>query len=254
MPVSPVPFAAEHAGYITIAFPQDAGTVCALIVRPSADHELADLRHEPVFQRVTSVIPNLAPWTDLDRFEPITPVMAGAGLTNTYRSHLDDRGRVALAGLLCVGDAVSTTNPAAGRGVSLGLLQAQAMVRLIDAGTDLRCIVTELDRWCADNIRPWYDDHRYWDATLLRRFRSGRIDLDARIPSDVIAAAAERLPQIAAAAGRYRAMLAPPSVLQPHEDAVRTLLRSGWRPPVAPGPSRDELADLVRTTDALTPA
>lgn len=254
VPVSPIPFAAEHAGYITIAFPQDAGTVCALIVRPTADRDLADLRHEHVFQPATAAIPNLAPWTDPDRFQPITPVMSGAGLANSFRSHLDDQGRVPLAGLLFVGDAVSTTNPAAGRGVTLGLLQAQAMLHLLDASSDLESVVRELDAWCADNIRPWYDDHRYWDATLLRRFAGVEIDLDAKIPSDVIAAAAERIPEIAPAAGMYRAMLAPPSALAPHEEAARSLLRTGWRPTVAPGPTRDELAQVVRECGLLTPA
>lgn len=254
VPVSPVPFAAEHTGYVTIAFPQDDDTVCALIVRPSADRELADLRHEQVFQHATAAIPNLAPWTDPDRFEPIAPTRAGSGLTNSYRSHLDEHGQVPLAGLLFVGDSVSTTNPAAGRGVSLGLLQAQAAMRLLDAGTDLESAVRELDTWCTDNIRPWYDDHLYWDATLLRRFGGGGIDLDAKIPSDVIAAAAERIPEIAPAAGMYRAMVAQPSVLSSYEEPVRALLRSGWRPPVAPGPSRADLADVVREARELTPA
>jgi 2-polyprenyl-6-methoxyphenol hydroxylase-like FAD-dependent oxidoreductase len=254
VPVSPVPFAAEHAGYVTILFPQDDDTACALIVRPSADRELADLRHEQVFQHATAAIPNLAPWTDPDRFEPIAPTMAGSGLTNSYRSHLDEHGRVPLVGLLFVGDSVSTTNPAAGRGVSLGLLQAQTMIRLLDAGADLESVVRELDDWCTDNVRPWYDDHLYWDATLLRRFDGGGIDLDAKIPSDVIAAATERIPEITPAARMYRAMVAPPSVLLPYQEPVRDLLRTGWRPPVAPGPSRDELADIVRQARELIPA
>jgi hypothetical protein len=246
VPTSAVPFGVLYDGYVTIAFPQDDSTVCALVVRPTADGTLAELRHEDLFQRAVATIPNLAPWTDPDRFDPITPVMAGSGLTNTYRQHLDVDGRVPLAGLLFVGDAVSTTNPAAGRGVSLGLLQAQEMLRLLDADTDLVSAAEQLDAWCSDNIRPWYADHVYWDATLLRRLAGEDIDLDAKLPSDVIAAAAERIPEIGPAAMMYMGMVALPSALTPYEEQVRDLLRTGWRPPVGDGPSRDELAAVVR--------
>lgn len=254
VPVSPVPFGVLYRGYLTIAFPQDDNTVCALIVRSSADDALAELRHEAIFARATAMIPNLAPWTDHDRFEPITPALAGSGLTNSYRSHLDAQGRLPPSGLLFVGDSMSTTNPAAGRGVSLGLLQAQTMLRLLDADTDLVSVTQQLDAWCTENIRPWYEDHVYWDATLLRRLAGGDIDLDAKIPSDVIAAAAEQIPEIAPAAGRYLSMMAPPSVLTPHEHQARQLLRTGWRPPVGQGPTRNELAALVREAAQPIPA
>ena len=254
VPLSPVPFGALYRGYLSIAFPQDDNTVCALVVRPTADRALAGLRHEATFQRATGVIPNLAPWTDPDRFDPITPALAGSGLTNSYRSHLDPHGRVPLAGLLFVGDSVSTTNPAAGRGVSLGLLQAQAVLGLLATEKDLVCVAQQLDAWCIENIRPWYEDHVYWDATLLRRLTGEDIDLDAKIPSDVIAAAAERVPEIAPAAGRYLGMVAPPSVLTPYEEQVRQLLRTGWRPPFGDGPTRDDLAALAQQSAPRSPA
>ncbi|MEP7017386.1 MAG: FAD-dependent oxidoreductase [Actinomycetota bacterium] len=251
VPVSPLPSGVLYRGYLTIAFPQDDNTISALIVRPSADDALAQLRHEAIFQRATAMIPNLAPWTDPHRFEPITPALAGSGLTNSYRSSLDAQGRIPLTGVLFVGDSLSTTNPAGGRGVSLGLMQAQTMLRLLDADTDLASVAEQLEVWCTENIRPWYEDHVYWDATLLHRMAGGDIDLDAKIPSDLIAAAAEQIPEIAPAAGRYMTMVAPPSVLTPFEQQVRQLLRTGWRPPVGQGPTRDELATLVRESAQL---
>jgi len=38
-------------------------------------------------------------------------------------------------------------------------------------------------------------------------------------------------------------MLAPPAILDTAQDRARAVLRSGWRPPYAAGPSRDELAE-----------
>lgn len=245
VPASPVPLGTLYNGYLTIVFPQDANTLSTLIVRDSDDDVLAQLRHQDVFDAVVPTIPALAPWVGADRFEPITEVMAGGGLTNNYRGQRRD-GRVPVAGVLFVGDAVSTTNPAAGRGVSLGLRQAQALLGLLDADAgDVRAVAAEFDDWCAANIAPWFRDHVYWDATLRARFRGEDIDLGARIPSDVICAAAAVDPSIGAAAMPYMAMLDLPSVLDPVEDKARAVLQTGWRPPWADGPTRAELADAV---------
>jgi 2-polyprenyl-6-methoxyphenol hydroxylase-like FAD-dependent oxidoreductase len=244
-PDSALPMSSLYHGYLAMIFPQDDCTHSALIVRATSDDALAQLRHNACFEELTPRIPQLAPWVDLGEFEPITDVMAGGGLTNTYRSQFGD-GRPAVAGLFFAGDAVCTTNPAAGRGVSLGLRQAQALTGLLAAPhADLAAVAAEFDDWCTSNIRPWYEDHVYWDATLLRRFRGEGIDLQARIPSDVVCAAAEQDPAIWAAAGPYLGMLAPPAVLDAVQDRARAVLRSGWRPPHAAGPSRDELADYL---------
>jgi hypothetical protein len=235
-----------YRGYQAMVFPQDDRTLSALIVRPTSDEALAPLRYTRCFDAAASLIPQLAPWTDPGRFEPITDVMAGGGLTNTYRGQLDEHGRVAIPGLFFAGDAVCTTYPAAGRGVSLGLRQAQALTGMLaDRRADLREVAERFDAWCTANIRPWYADHRYWDATLLHRLGGGDIDIKARIPSDVICAAAEEDPTIWPAARPYLAMQALPSVLDPVQDKARAVLRTGWRPPYAAGPSRDELADLL---------
>jgi len=241
-----LPSAAMYADYLAIVFPQDAATSSVLIVRPTSDRALAGLRTGPQLEAVAAQVPHLAPWVDRERFEPLTDAMPGAGLTNTYRGQLDDNGRIPLPGAVFVGDAVSTTNPAAGRGVSLGLLQARELVRLIGEGNDLHDVALELDAWCATHIRPWFEDHVYWDETLLRRFAGEDIDLEARIPSDVVCAAAQVDPQIAAASLPYIAMMAPPGVLDGVQERARAVLRTGWRPPVATGPSLAELGAVLR--------
>ena len=111
-----LPSGVMYADYLAIVFPQDAATTSVLIVRPTFDRALADLRTGPQLEAVAAHVPHLARWVDPERFEPITDAMPGAGLTNTYRGQLDDAGRISLPGTVFVGDAVSTTNPAAGRG------------------------------------------------------------------------------------------------------------------------------------------
>lgn len=241
------PMGALYRGYLAIVFPQDDRTLSTLLVRASTDDRLALLRHQDCFDAVAALVPRLAPWTDPARVTPITGVLAGGGLTNSYRGQLDTRGRVPVSGLFFVGDAVCTTNPAAGRGVALGLGQARALIGMLGgARADHREVAHRFDAWCTAMIRPWFEDHVYWDASLLRRFRGEDIDPDARIPSDVVCAAAAVDPTIWPAAAPYLGMLALPSVLDgaPREKA-RALLRTGWRPPIDDGPTRDELAEVL---------
>lgn len=210
------PIAQVYQGYMAIVFPQDAGTLSALIVRQADDDALALVRRPNCFDAAARIIPLLARWTDPRRFEPISPVMPGGGLTNTYRPQADT------IGYLSVGDAVCTTNPAAGRGISLGLQQAAVMLELFErSGLD---IAAPFQRWCDDNIKPWFEDHSYWDATLLRRFRGHDIDIEARIPSDVICAAAQIDRSVAPSAAQYLAMSALPQHPRPNA-------RQSSRPP-----------------------
>jgi 2-polyprenyl-6-methoxyphenol hydroxylase-like FAD-dependent oxidoreductase len=244
---SAIPMASFYRGYLAMVFPQDGGTHSALLVRATSDGDLALARHDRCFDAIAPLIPQLAPWTDPARFEPITGVMAGGGLTNSYRGQLDGAGRVPIPGVFFAGDAVCTTNPAAGRGVSLGLRQVRTLMSLLQRPDwDPRDVAAEFDAWCTANIRPWYEDHVYWDTTLLRRFAGEDIDLTARIPSDVVCAAAQVDPSIMAAAGPYLGMLALPSVLDPARERALAVLRTGWRPPWADGPSRDDLAGALR--------
>ena len=239
-----VPIARMYEGYLVLVFPQDARTISTLVVRPTDDDRLAELRHLEVFEAATRANPHLARWTDPERFEPITDVMPGGGLTNTYQR------QARVPGVYFVGDAVCTTNPAAGRGVSLGLRQAQELVRLI--GEHGGEAAEQFEQWCEANIRPWFEDHVYWDATLLRRWRGEDLDLDARVPSDVVCAAAEVDPAIAPAVFPYMAMMATPAVLDPMQERARAVLRTGWRPRWSDGPNRDELVAALEAS--LTPA
>lgn len=234
--VSFAPLGARYDGYFAVVFPQDAGTHSTLIVRRSHDDGLEQLWKTAAFDVAAALIPGLAPWTDPERFEPITDPMRGGTLTNTYRGQGD-----LPAGLLFVGDAVSTTNPSAGRGVSLGLRQVDALLRLLAEHPDIKDASAAFDSWCEDNIKPWYEDHVRDDAYLVRRYAGEDLDIEAPLPSDVICDAAAEDPSLLAVVGPYFAMMTLPAGLGAAEERVRAMLRSGWRPKLSEGPTRDEL-------------
>jgi 2-polyprenyl-6-methoxyphenol hydroxylase-like FAD-dependent oxidoreductase len=235
-----------YPGYLAAVFIHDNRIISVLIARASADRPLAALRTRAAFEAAARAVPALAAWTGPGQARPVTPVLPGGRLYNSYRGQLDHAGRVALDGLIYAGDSVCTTNPAAGRGVTTSLLQARQLIALLaEHGRDLTACSLAFDQWCAGCIKPWFDDHVYWDADLIRRWSGQDVDLTRPLPPDLIMAAAQADPGIARAAGPYQAMLAPPASLDAVQARARDIYATGWRPPVPPGPSRDELATLV---------
>jgi 2-polyprenyl-6-methoxyphenol hydroxylase-like FAD-dependent oxidoreductase len=234
-------------GYLIAVFLQDNRTYSVLIARPSADFRLADLRFTDVFEAVAAAIPGLAEWIDPGRGTPITPVLPGARLHNTYRGQTGEDGRVPLPGLVHLGDAVCTTNPTAGRGIALALRQSRSLVRLLGAHPgDVEAATLAFDAWCAEHVRPWYDDHVYWDADLLRRWAGGDVDVTRPLPSDLILEAATKADKsLLEVAGPYMAMEVLPSALTRIEPRARAIYARGWRPPPHEGPSRDDLAGMI---------
>jgi 2-polyprenyl-6-methoxyphenol hydroxylase-like FAD-dependent oxidoreductase len=233
-------------GYMIAVFLQDNRTFSALIARSSADRRLAALRFPDVFEAASRAIPALAGWVTPDRSKPITPVLPGGRLHNTYRGQLDDEGRIGLPGLVHVGDTVCTTNPTAGRGISLALRQATRMLILLDEQPgDPEAVALALDSWCGEQIRPWFDDHVYWDADLLRRWAGGDVDVTRRLPSDLIMEATAVDPSLMRVVGPFMGMQVLPTALDEVEPRARAIFARGWRPPPHPGPTADELAELI---------
>ena len=245
--LSPIAWQADLDGYQAIIFLHEHGIFSVLLVRPTADPVLSQLRHEAPFSAACQAIPGLADWVDPARSRPITPVLPGGPLLNAYRGQTGPDGHLALPGLVFVGDAVATTTPTFGRGITTTLLQAQQLLRLIDEhGTDTGAIGESFDAWCAEQIRPWVDDHVHMDEATRRRWAGQDIDLSQPLPSDRILAAGQADPSIRAGTIGYLRMTSLPSSLGAIEPRARALYTNGWRPSPAPGPSRDELADIVR--------
>ena len=152
----------------------------------------------------------------------------------------------AVDGRVFVGDAVCTTNPAAGRGVTTSLLQARELLRLLDGDSrDFSSTALAFDAWCADNVRPWFEDHVYWDADAARRWDGGDVDTMRRLPTDLILARSDVDKSLMPVIGPFLSMDAQPSSLDAIEPGIRAEYAAGWRPKPSPGPCRDELAEII---------
>jgi hypothetical protein len=175
----------------------------------------------------------------------MTDVLPGGPLHNDYRGQQGRDGRPCIPGLVSVGDAVATTTPIFGRGVTTTFLQVVQLLALLDAEPVPTLVGEPFDAWCEDNMRPWVVDHVEMDGDAVRRWEGGDVDVTRRLPSDLILAAAERDPGIGPATMGYLGMMDLPSSLAPVEPLARAVYRSGWRPQFTPGPDRRELREVV---------
>jgi 2-polyprenyl-6-methoxyphenol hydroxylase-like FAD-dependent oxidoreductase len=247
---SPIGLSLSFAGYFAIAFQHDDRTFSITFAHDGSDHRLRGLRYGKVFDAVVRAIPGLCEWADPRRARPIAPVLPGGKAYNSYRGQLDAAGRPLVPGMISVGDAVCTTTPLAGRGVTLALAQAGALVRSLDEhGSDVDTVTRQFDRWCTDNIRPWFDDHRFADADRIRRWSGGEVDTTRRLPSDLIVAAAAADDTLRAVVEPYARMDALPASLDTVEPRAREIFADGWRPAVPDGPTRAELAEFCEAFD-----
>lgn len=233
-------------GYVSVVIGGDADTHSVVIAYPAQDPAFDAVRTGPGMDRAVQRIPNLAGWTDPDAFEPVSDVLVGGHLTNTYRLQGPALGLPPATALFFVGDTVLTTNPAAGRNLALLLPHVRHfLASLDDPEQDLVDASLALDSWAEQHLRPWFLDHVRWDGSLLRRYRGEPLDLAEPIPSDVICAAVEADARLQPYVGMYLGMVAGPDLLDPVEPDVRALLEGGWRPKT-PGPTSAELAEAMR--------
>jgi hypothetical protein len=126
-------------------------------------------------------------------------------------------------------------------------LQVRRLLALLDAGADPALVAELFDAWCEDNMVPWVRDHIRVDGDQVRRWKGGDVDVTRPLPSDLILSAAQVEPRIHRASPGYLGMVDLPSCLDPVEPLARAVYESGWRPPRSPGPTRDELVDLIHT-------
>jgi len=232
-------YIADFDGYQSLVFLHEAGHFSVVLVRPTADAELRDLRFESAFDAVCGAIPAIAAWTDPDRARPTSKVLVGGPLRNVYRR------QARRPGLVAVGDSVATTTPTRGRGIAMACMQVGALLRLLDGAADPTLLAEPFGDWCDAQIEPWVADHIAIDGGMVRRWKGEQLDLSVPLTSDLIAAAAEVDPQIAPYAGGYFAMTALPETLKPAEAMARAVYERGWRPPYAAGPARAELSAVI---------
>lgn len=250
-----------YAGYMV--FYGDHDTFAVLLSTPPADEELKVLRRETAWGTAVAAIPALAPWVDPGHATPITDVQVMTGHKNVRRRFVVD-GEPLVLGLLAVGDATCTTNPAFGWGASLALTHAFAAAEaLAECGDDLHAAAVAYD----DAIRLEADAcftesaamdraRKYrWNSRPVPEWDVASMERQALIFQGVFSGAASDPVLMRALMRRIHLVDRPDQLLEDEEvvrraTAVRDAARSGPRPVF--GPSRQELIAMlnVKTSTA----
>jgi hypothetical protein len=139
--------------------------------------------------------------------------------------------------------------------ISLPSSQRARLVALVDEhGDDHAATALALDAWCEAAIRPWFADHVATDAAQSERWAGRDVDPTRPPTSDLVVSATAADPSLMAVVAPYLVMAALPDTLAAVHPRVQEIYASGWRPPPAEGPTRDELADVVASAspDAAT--
>ena len=240
-------------GTITsLTLPADNGTWAIALVTTSKDTALRPLRETGRWEAVVRGLPLVAHWLDGTPIEDGVQVMAH--LEDRYRGFVAD-GRPVATGVVAVADSWACSNPANGRGASIGMLHAVTLRdQLREVGLDDPAAFAEAFHTAtARTVEPWYRatlaTDRYRLAEIESGVRGGTYD-----PQDSQYQLGKAL---GAAAGQdpdcLRAYLDIWLVLRtPGEVFARPGLRdkilqlgSGWRDVEPLGPSREQLLALA---------
>jgi 2-polyprenyl-6-methoxyphenol hydroxylase-like FAD-dependent oxidoreductase len=258
-----VPTPRADLGYgLFSTFPGDNDTFAGLIAIPPGDRELKVLRHAAAFDAATATMPALHAWTNADTSTPITNVLPMGSLQNTLRTFVD--GRPPTIGLISVGDALFHSDPVFALGLSFGLVEARELTAAIEThGSDLVAVALAFDAAMREPMVERFANATAVDELRLRTWTGEAVDVAHRDGG--------AYPLFAFAAGNAAALadgdvfrtmirrnyfLDPLSVLdddvamQERIERIFADLRSTPRP--RPGPSRDELIEVMRSAVAVS--
>ncbi|MGE3289209.1 MAG: FAD-dependent oxidoreductase [Pseudonocardia sp.] len=227
---------------LTLAADNDTWSVT--LFAASTDTPLKALRHREVFDRVVTACPLQAHWLDGEALNGVS-VMAGA--IDRYRRFVVD-GQPVATGYAAVGDAWACTNPSAGRGLTVGLVHAQALRGAVrDHLGEPAAFATAWDERTERTVTPFYRSQLAADRARLAEMDALRRGEAPPLPDPVQA-------RFGAAVGQdpdaFRGML---DMLMCHahpqevfaRPAVQAAIAAAGDPTPLPAPDRDLLVALL---------
>lgn len=242
-----------HWGSISsITLPADNGTWAIVLVTASTDTALRPLREADRWAAMVRGLPLVAHWLDGTPIDDGVAVMAR--LEDRYRGFVVD-GKPVATGVAAVADSWACSNPANGRGASIGLLHALTLrdqLRTVDPG-DPAAFAAAFHAATAEAVEPWYR------ATLAEdRHRIGEIEAgirgaryDSPDPGYQLQKALDatfgRDPECTRANFDIRFVLHTPAEVFARPGLRDKTLRlgAGWRGAPPFGPTREQLLALV---------
>ncbi|MDT7539319.1 MAG: hypothetical protein QOI82_2904 [Actinomycetota bacterium] len=229
-----------------LTIPGDNDTWSLTIWAATGDAPLKELRHNEVFDRVLGACPFQAHWLD---GRPLTDVLPMAGVIDRYRRFwADDRPLV--TGFVAVGDAWASTNPSAGRGISVGLVHAQTLRRVVRAHLDAPGgLAAAFDAETAENVEPYYRRQLAFDEMRLAEMKALRAGEPAPPPDPFLTrfeVASLKDPDVFRARIETMTCLDVPARVFARPGLMDRIEELGDGDPIRlPGPDREQLLALL---------
>ena len=252
MPAMRGPVQMDWGTLTSLTLPGDNGTWAIVLVTGSKDTALRPLRETARWMALVRGLPLVAHWLDGTPLEDEVQVMAR--LEDRYHGFVVD-GQPVATGVVAVADSWACSNPANGRGASIGLLHALTLrdqLRATGLG-DPAAFADAFHTATAETVEPWYR------ATLATdRHRLGEIEAGVRgatyDPPDPayqleksLNTAFDRDPDCVRANFDIRFVLQPPAEVfaRPGLRDKTLTLGSDWRDEPPFGPTRKQILALV---------
>jgi 2-polyprenyl-6-methoxyphenol hydroxylase-like FAD-dependent oxidoreductase len=178
VPIAPVLTPMGSISVLTLV--GDNSTWSITVFGAASDSLLRGLRDPERFSAVIAACPMHAHWLE---GEPISDIRTMAGILDRYRRYLVD-GRPVATGVVAVGDAWACTNPSAGRGLSVGILQAQRLRSVIREGLDdPETFVCRYDAVTESDVSPFFRSQIAADRIRVAEMDAVRNGLEPPTPT-----------------------------------------------------------------------
>jgi 2-polyprenyl-6-methoxyphenol hydroxylase-like FAD-dependent oxidoreductase len=236
----------------SLTLPGDNGTWAVVVVASSKDTALRPLREADRWEAVVRGLPLAAHWLDGTPIDDGVAVMAR--LEDRYRGFVLD-GKPVATGVVAAADSWACSNPANGRGASIGMLHALTLRDQLRAVglADPAEFAEAFHAATAQTVEPWYRATLATDRHRLGEIEAGIRGADYNPPdpsyqlAKALDAAVGRDPECTRASLDIGLVLrTPDEVFAAPGLREKTLeLGSNWRDAPPFGPTRGELLALV---------
>ena len=236
--------------YSLLTLPADNGTWAVTLYGLAEDKPIRRFRDLGVFETILREMPLHAHWLD---GEPLSELKSMVGAVDTQRSYVVD-GVPCATGILSIADAVASTNPSVGRGMTLGLIHTKVMREVVrDHLDDPRAMALALHARTQAEVLPLHDgtvaaDHRRIED--MRVYRSGGTpepSAEEKV-TDALLTYASVDPLMARSFGEIMSCSAPADdvIARPEVvDRATELMTSGSVRKPPPAPDRNRLLEIV---------
>jgi 2-polyprenyl-6-methoxyphenol hydroxylase-like FAD-dependent oxidoreductase len=247
------PLLAAFGSISLLTLPADNDTWITALFTSTGDQAMKQCRFEDKFNNVIRSMPLHKHWID---GEPLGDIEVMAGIMDRYRRFVVD-GQPVVTGLLPVADAWACTNPSFGRGISLGLMHVvrlRDLVRTLNG--DPAASAIEWDDITEAELTPWYQAQIAMDRMRVNEIDEIRHGRQPQAPAadDVQSQMTKAFfTGMAYDADCFRGFLEVMGCLKTPQEVFSMpgmfekfiAVADGREPPVAPGPSREELLALI---------